>query len=71
VDALPDDWISGLWRRGKPARVGQLAAEIEAADEGEQVTEGRAPLGAEFFREQKRGARRENLLCAPAFAVGR
>jgi hypothetical protein len=71
VDALPDDWISGLGRRGKASRVGQLAAEIQAADEGEEVTERSAALRALFFREQERGARRENLLCAPAFAVGR
>ena len=53
VDAAADDRVAGLGRRGEPPRVGQLAAEVQAADEGEHVAERRA-VGASAARPRAR-----------------
>ena len=70
VDAAADDGIVRLGRPREPARVGQLAAEVQAADEGEEIAERRALRRAQRRRERERRIRRQRLLRAAAAAVG-
>ena len=64
VDAAADDRVAGLGRRGEPPRVGQLAAEVQAADEGEDVAERRALAATAAARP----ARSSRAATAPACA---
>ena len=69
VNACADNRVGGIGRLREPARVGQLAAEIQAADEREQIAERRAGRRSQRGRERELRVRRQRLLRAAAAAV--
>ncbi len=70
-DPAPEIGEAGIGRPRERARVGQLAAEIEAAQKGEHVADGRAVGRAQSRREVERRALRHDHRRAPPAAVGR
>jgi hypothetical protein len=70
VNAATDDRIARVGRRREAPGVGQLSAEVQPADECEEIAEGRAALGAQFLGKQRARARRQNLLCPTPLTIG-
>jgi hypothetical protein len=71
VNPGSDDQVARLGRRGEAARIRQLAAKVQAADERKDVAD-RGALGRtkrQCCREL--GARRKNLFGTSAAAVSR
>jgi hypothetical protein len=66
-----EDAVDSARRRGEGARVGELAAEIEPADHGEDVADRRAGGVPHGLGEDEAGARIQHHLRALAAAAGR
>ena len=66
-------WLDGSGGAGEAARVGQLAAKVQAAHEREELAERRALRRTEPFGQSRSRARGERICCArrPAAVGGR
>ena len=61
VHAAADDSVARLGRRCETLRVGHFAAEIQSADEREDVAERRARARAKLLGQRERRVRRQHL----------